>query len=194
MAGVDVRWVLPFGDRPLAVYGQFIGEDEAGGFPSRYMGQFGAEWSGYWLGRWAAHGFLEFSATSCQFYESSELFNCAYNHGIYQTGYRYRGRSIGHGADNDARVVSSGLTLADSNATEWHLLLRFGELNRGGPPDSGNTITPTPQDTLSFDVTHGRIFSFGRVEIGIGAELIDDAVSGASTEDFRGFLQWHSGY
>jgi hypothetical protein len=194
LAGVDIRWVPPFGNRPIALYGQFIGEDEAGGFPSRWMGQFGAEWSGYVMGRWSSHGFLEFSGTSCQFHESSEIFNCAYNHSIYQTGYRYRGRSIGHGADNDARVVTAGLSLTDATETEWHVLLRYGKLNRGGPPDDTNTLTPMPQDTASIDVTHSRLLSFGQIEINIGVEAIDDAATGTSTEDFRGFLQWRSTY
>jgi hypothetical protein len=194
LAGVDFRWVPPLGGRPVAVYGQFIGEDEAGGFPSRWMGQFGTEWSGYWFGRWSSHAFLEFSGTSCQFHESSEIFNCAYNHGIYQTGYRYRRRSIGHGADNDARIVSAGLSVVDADESQWHLLLRYGKLNRGGPPDDGNTLTPTPQDTASIDVTHSRLFRFGQIEIGIGVEAIDDDVTSTSTEEFRGFLQWRSAH
>ena len=48
--------------------------------------------------------------------------------------------------------------------------------------------------TASIDLTHSRLFEFGQVEIGIGVEAIDDAATGASTEDFRGFLQWRSAY
>ena len=36
MAGFDARWSLPFA--PVAVYGQMIGEDEAGFLPSKYLG------------------------------------------------------------------------------------------------------------------------------------------------------------
>jgi hypothetical protein len=194
LAGVDLRWAPTFIRAPVALYGQFIGEDEAGGFPSRWMGQFGVEWSSYWANRWSTHVFAEFAATSCQFYESSELFNCAYNHSIYQTGYRYRARSIGHGADNDARMISAGLSLVDAEETQWHLLLRYGELNRGGSPDDRNTLTPTPQDIASFDLTHARVFGFGQIEVGIGVEFIDDQATDTSHEDVRAFLQWRSAY
>ena len=151
------------------------------------------ELSGYLRDRWSYRWFAELAGTSCDVIKE-DIFNCAYNHSIYQTGYRYRDRSIGHGADNDARVVSAGLSLVDASETEWHVLLRYGKLNRGGPPDDTNTLTPAPQDTVSIDVTHGRLFLFGRVDFGIGIEVIDDAATGASSEDFRGFLQWRSAY
>ena len=48
---------------PIALYTQFIGEDEAGGFPSRFMGQFGVEWSGYLADRWSMKGFESFHYT-----------------------------------------------------------------------------------------------------------------------------------
>jgi len=53
------------------------------------------------------------------------------SHGIYQTSYRYRGRSIGHDADNDARILSIGLLLVDDRDTQWHVHVRYGELNSG---------------------------------------------------------------
>ena len=190
LAGLDVRWLPGFAGRSLALYGQFIGEDEAGGLPSRWIGQAGVEWSGFVLERWSARLFGELSATSCQFYKSTALYNCAYNHGIYQTGYRFRGRSIGHAADNDAQLVSVGLLLVDVENVQWRALARFGELNRGGPPDDRNTLTPTPEDIFSLDVSHSRIFSIGVVDVGAGYERVDDVVTGTSRSDSRFYLQW----
>ena len=63
-----------------------FGEDEAGGYPSRYLGQFGLESTGTMGERWSYRWFGEFAATSCGFWKSDEIFNCAYNHGIYETG------------------------------------------------------------------------------------------------------------
>ncbi len=190
LAGVDFRWVPRLPGRSLAVYGQFIGEDEAGGFPSRYIGQAGGEWSGYLLDRWSARLFIEFAGTSCQFHESSELFNCAYNHGIYRTGYRYRGRAIGHAADNDARLVSTGLVLADADDTEWRGLLRYGRLNRGGTPDASNTLTAIPQEIASMDIAHSRNIGIGVIEVGVGVERIDDTTSAGSATDARMYATW----
>ena len=194
LAGMDFRWTPTIRGAAMGFYGQVIGEDEAGGFPSRYIGQFGMDWSGYLYQRWSTLAYLEFSGTSCQFHESSKRYNCAYNHSIYQTGYRYRDRSIGHGVDNDAELISAGLVLADASDTQWHVLLRTGKLNDGGAPDPRNTLTATPQDLSSIDVTHSRAFKFGVVEIGAGYESIDDEVSNSSSSDARIYLQWRSSY
>lgn len=57
-SGFDARWSTRLFDVAIALYGQYIGEDE---------------------------------------------FNSVYNHSIYRTGLRYRGRVIAHGTDNDSR-------------------------------------------------------------------------------------------
>ena len=193
LAGFDARWSPRLFNLPIAAYVQFIGEDEAGGLPSRYLGQMGVDGSGYAFQRWSYRWFVEFSATSCRFYRPDEFNNCAYNNGIYLTGYRYRGRSIGHGADNDARLISAGLTLADAGDTQWVLVMRSGELNRGDLADAFNTVTTTNQDIFSLDVTHKRAFRFGRLSVGLGVESVDTP-SGSSGEDVRGFVQWQTSY
>lgn len=194
LAGFDVRWTPGFMGSAFGLYGQLIGEDEAGGFPSRHMGQVGADWSGYLFDRWSTRAFIEFAGTTCQFHESSKLYNCAYNHGIYKTGYRFRGRAIGHGADNDAELISVGLALVDAGETQWRALLRAGTLNAGGAPDSANTLTATSQDLLSMDLAHSRAYWFGVLELGVGYESIDDEVSGSSSGEGRVYLQWRSSY
>jgi len=193
LAGFDFRWALSFFDLPVAVYGQFTGEDEAGGFPSRYLAQGGVEVSGYLRNKWSYRWFAELAGTSCDFV-SDDIFNCAYNHGIYQTGYRYRGRAVGHGADNDARLISTGWLMVDEKDAQWRVLLRFGELNRGGSPDTRQSLTATPQDIASIDLSHSRVFSFGVIDIGVGYEQIDDAASGGDFNDGRAYLQWRSSY
>lgn len=190
LAGFDFRWAPRWRGSAFAIYGQFIGEDEAGGFPSRYLGLLGGEWSGYLHDRWSARVFAEFAGTACQFYESSKIFNCAYNHSIYKTGYRYRNRSIGHPADNDTELVSVGLILVDADNLQWRALLRYGELNDGGPPDSANTLTTTRQEIASVDIGHTRRLPLGELDAGVGYESIDDAASGSSTSHARFYLRW----
>ena len=193
LAGVDFRWSPRLLGHSIAIYGQFIGEDEAGGFPSRYLAQFGAEMSGYIRNRWSYRGYAEIAGTSCDFVKD-DIFNCAYNHGIYQTGYRYRTRTIGHGADNDARLISAGLILVSVDGTQWRALLRYGALNRGGTTDPNNTLTPTKQDIASIDLSYSRAFPFGVIDIGAGYEQIDDIVTGQGNNDSRFYLQWRSAY
>ncbi len=194
LAGFDLRWATRVFNRPLAIYGQLIGEDEAGGFPSHYLGQFGVELSGKLGSRWSYRWFGAFAGTSCAFHQSTEIFNCAYNHGIYQTGYRHRGRAIGHPSDNDTRMLSTGLILLDDQETQWFALVRYGALNRDGIPDSRNSLTPTRQEIASIDLTHARSVSYGRIEFGLGIERTEDDVRRETSNDGRAFLQWRSSH
>ncbi len=193
MAGIDFRWAPGFLGHSVAAYGQFIGEDEAGGFPSRYLVQVGMEGSGYVRDKWSYHWFAELAGTSCDFVKD-DIFNCGYRQSIYQSGYTFNGRIIGHGADNDARLVSAGLILVDDMEHQWRALLRFGDLNRGGGPDLRHSITPTPQDIFSLDISHSRAFSFGIIDASVGYEQIDDLASASSFSDGRFYLQWRSQY
>ena len=190
LAGVDFRWSNTWLGTPMAFYAQVIGEDEAGGLPSRPLAMAGLEFTGWsqetgWSYRW----FAEAAGTSCDFVKS-DIFNCAYNHGIYQTGYRFRGRAIGHGADNDAFIGSFGLVLVTERGNELRAIVRSGKLNRGGAPDPRNTLTPTSLDISSVDL--GYAFSIGasRVEIGVGYEQLDDPANIRDDNDVRGYLQW----
>jgi len=194
LAGLDLRWTPAAFARSIGIYGQFIGEDEAGGLPSRYIGQLGIEWSGYLFGRWSTRLFGEYAGTAAEFYQPDKFYNYAYNHSIYRTGYRFRNASIGHGADNDSELFSAGILLVDAADTQWRALLRFGELNAGGPPDDRNTLTPTPLDIASIDIAHSRAFSFGVIEIGLGYESMDDNLADASVDEGRIYLQWRSTY
>lgn len=189
LAGFDARWSPPFFGLPVAVYAQLIGEDEAGGFPSRYLGQFGVEAWGFLSNRtvsWRAYA--EYADTTCQFNESSKNFNCAYNNGSYPTGYRFRGRSIGHSSDNDAQSVAFGLVANDLQLGEWSLSIRHFRLNRGGPIDSRNTVTASPQDLTDIDIVHRRSLDFVDLEFGVGAEKLDDKIGNSEDTNLRVFV------
>lgn len=194
LAGGDFRWASPFSDLPYAVYAQLIGEDEAGGFPSEYLSLFGVEiwgtserWGGY-----RVHA--EYADTACGSTGSDPKFNCAYNHGIYQDGYRYRERSIGHSIDNDARILSLGATLVRPDGDSWNVLLRGGKLNRAGAPDERNPVARTEQLLTSIEISHTRKFSIGTVDFGVGGDRLDDEVSGDISTDLRAFVQLRYGY
>jgi hypothetical protein len=192
LAGVDIRVSNQWFGTPMALYVNGTAEDEAGGLPSSYLIQGGIEASGYIRNRWSYRWFLEGAYNACKALSSTPNFNCAYNQEIYQTGYRYYGRSVGHGAENDALIGSLGFVLVSTEATTWQFLVRAGELNRGGAPDIRNTLTPTKQDLFSGDILLGTTTRFGRFELGVGYVEIDDEVSGLKTDDTRVFLSWTS--
>ena len=191
-AGIDVRVTNRWFGTPVAFYVSGTAQDEAGGLPSVWMAQGGVEGSGFIRSRWSYRWFLEVAYNACDALKTDQRFNCAYNHSIYETGYRYYDRIIGHGAENDARIGSLGVILTNSDATTWEFLFRTGELNRGGAPDVRNTLTPAPQDIMSADIRFGMTTRVGRFEIGAGYEEIDDEASSLKTDDTRAFLTWTS--
>ncbi|CAN5356038.1 capsule assembly Wzi family protein [soil metagenome] len=189
LAGADARWTSPVGGWPYAVYAQLIGEDEAGGFPSEYLALLGVEAWGA-AGGWRAH--IEYADTACGATASDPKFNCAYNHAIYQDGYRYRERSIGHSVDNDARILSLGFTLVRPDGDAWNLLLRGGRLNRAGAPDPRNPLTPMKRTLTNVELSHTREFAFGSLDFGVGGDRLEDG--GRSSTDWRAFVQLRRGY
>jgi len=191
LAGFDLRWSNTWLGQPSAFYAQAIGEDEAGGFPSRYLGQLGIETSGYFRDRWSYRWYAELAGTSCDFIKD-DIWNCAYNHGIYETGYRYRGRAIGHGAESDSRIVSTGIVLVSTEDIQWHAVLRLGDLNRAGELDARNTLTATALELSSIDLTHSRDLGNGRLQLGIGYEQLKDPATGVDNGDTRAFVSWRS--
>ena len=153
LGGIDWRWTFNRDQRPITVYGQFIGEDESGGYPSREIGLFGVETP---LVTSHSHGrlYLEASDTSMRFLDSP-LFNGAYNHHIYQDGYRYYGQPIGAASDNDSRTFTLGgfHDFDGEHALTWKAV--YAHLNRDGGYGN-NDIAPTRIDTTLFEVEYRR--------------------------------------
>lgn len=195
IAGFDARYSRIFFSRPLTFYGQIMGEDEAGGFPSRYMGLLGVSTS-HSLESPAStlRVNVEYSDTTCQFHENSRLFNCAYNHPIYGDGYRYRGASIGHSTDNDSRQLALMMTLNTESNQHWSLAVRAGTLNRGGPTDPTNSLTSRPSDFWEMDVINTRPFYGGRLNMGVGYRSRDREDGSSNDPGLGVFARWSGEY
>ena len=195
LGGFDIRWSLPKGI-PVTAYMQWIGEDGRGGGGAigSWLRQLGLEFHGN-IGSLSHRTHIEVSDTTCQeggFGFSGSKPNCAYEHPIYSTGYRYRGRAMGHGMDGDGRSYSIGSTLVQSAGHVWNVSLRHIEINREGPNQPAHTISPTAQDLTDIQVTHERHTGIGRFKLGVGYAKLDDKLTGQSTSDTSVFLQWRS--
>lgn len=195
LAGVDVRWRLP-GEVPLAVYAQWIGEDTRRGGPEigSWLRQAGIEHWGA-VGALQHRTHLEITETSCRtgglgFSEVNP--NCGYGHSIYQTGYRYNGRSLAHGMDGDGLSYSIGSTLVQSAGQSWNVAIRHMEINRAGPPDPRHTLSETPQDVTDLHLSYSRDTDIGSFHLGVGGSRTDGALSGDTDTEFSGYLQWSS--
>ncbi len=190
LAGFDVRWTWPGGRVPLALYGQAIGEDEAGFMPSKYLGLFGAEtWGEAWGGTWRAH--VEYADTACDFLASPPEFGCAYTSLIYTDGYRFHGRPQGHAMDADGESIGFGGMLVDRAGHEWRALFRNVKLNRAGAAPL-HSLSDGPARVRDFEFVHRRAFKWGSVEAGVGyADVAANAgVEVQFEEGARGFVKW----
>jgi hypothetical protein len=196
MAGYDIRWSLPK-EIPVALYMQWTAEDgRPQGVPlGSLLRLVGAE---YWgtVGRLAHRTHVEVADTMCReggFGFGDKKPDCAYNHPLYPTGYRYNRRVMGHSIDGDGRSFSLGSTLVQEKGQTWNLTLRYMQINMmnvEGNPNRRHSLSPTPQDRADIQLTHVRSTSLGRIHIGIGYSYLDDEATGANTSDITGFVSW----
>lgn len=194
LAGIDARWTLP-NDVPVAVYGQWIGEDSRRGGPEigSWLRLAGAEHWGR-AGSWSYRMHVELADTACR--EGGLGFSdtkpdCAYNHPIYRTGYRYRGRSIGHSADGDSEVYSAGALFVDVTGNTWDLSLQRIRVNRFGN-DSDHSITASRQVVADIQLSHSRNTPAGRWSLGLGARRTSGSGRLERGSEVSAYLQWSS--
>jgi len=195
LAGFDIRWTLP-NQTPVALYMQWIAEDtRRTGFSFHlWLEQLGIEHWGQ-IGDLSHRSHFEITNTSCHkgaLGEGSQVANCAYEHSIFRTGYRYNGRSLGHSGDGDTLSYSLGSTLVQSAGHSWDFSLRYMKINRFGEPNPLHTLSPTPQELTDVQISHERHTRFGRFHAGIGYSQLDDQLSSISSSDMTGFIQWSS--
>jgi membrane-associated phospholipid phosphatase len=105
LAGYDARLRCPAGLR-CAVYGQFIGEDEAGYLPSKYLNLGGAEF-------WSADGgdrfYVEASELACRVsLSNAPIRGCAYRNYAFPYGYASDDRWLGASVGPDSRLLTFG--------------------------------------------------------------------------------------
>lgn len=194
MAGYDFRWRSPlYGDFPYALYGQFIGEDEAGNLPYKYIGLFGVEhWGSLELIPASYRVYAEFADTKAAFFSSSSSdsrFNTAYSHSRYKTGYRYRGRCLGHGLDNDSQVFTLGGSLIQEDAT-WSGFLRYGRINRD--EKGKHTLAPDGEYLMSGQLSREFPALKGMVTLGLRLEHIESMQDDDTDTEAIGFISWSS--
>ncbi len=140
LGGIDWRYSFSALEKPFAFYGQLIGEDEAGGLPTREIGMVGIE-TPFVTKYFHSRIFLEFSDTTMRFLDDG-IANSAYEHSIYQSGYRYYGTPIGAASDNDSRTLTLGgyLGLDKGRSINWRLT--SATINWDGVP-AGNLLGPS---------------------------------------------------
>ena len=153
LAGIDIRWRI-FG-APIAIYGQVVGEDEEKFLPNCLMFQYGVE--GWRKFRGATlRFFAEYADLTSYWWTGHPVErNFSYGHHIYEDGYRYRGRPMGHWADQDSQIISVGGILQRMDGIGWGSILRTGKLNEDGT--GRNSVSDnTTNDYFALDIFNAR--------------------------------------
>lgn len=169
LGGIDIRFGRPFRHGSLATYVQVIGEDEAGNLPSRPVILGGASLTLPFKQAPMTLA-IEYQDTALDSY-SDPIFNSAYNHGIYHTGYRYRGRSIGASTDNDTQRFSVGAMFQP--APRWHISTWFSSIN--GNRDGNAARNPVFQNALETNhATLSAQYTIGHHRLILGSNWWQD--------------------
>ena len=183
LGGIDLRWSLPW--LSSSIYLQTIGEDEAGGLPSRRANQLGMQFT-LNTNIYSGIAFVEFDDTRIGSYE--QHYNILYNHTIYKTGYRYRGRAIGSTWDNDSQIVSVGTIGRLTNGDSLEVRYSHGKINRDSldrQTSSQHSISPNGGQLRTLSARWRRTLAWGELEF--SGRYTDDPVDqfGRQAKKFR---------
>ncbi len=193
LAGFDVRWHSTVAGLPYAIYAQMIGEDQQGGVPFKYLGEFGLNIAKGFANGSLLNANLEYDNTACSFTRPDPIYYCAYHHYIFnRDGYRYRGNVIGSMWQGDAEVWSLALRWVPSQHTEWRAHLRHGRLNRSNEfVDVYNIPAPTRRDLDGGDVEFlAAVSRSDDIRVGAGLDRFKDPTVHTSTTTPRLYLTW----
>ena len=166
LAGLDIRW-RPW-EAPFAIYGQVVGEDEDKFLPNCLIFQYGVEaWKDFSTG--TGRLFFEYAdLTSTWWTDDDRRYNITYNHHIYNDGYRYKGRPVGHWSDSDSKILSLGGLFQHNSGIGWGGVFRSGHLNED---NSGNNSVSNraSSDYVSIEVFNNR--SYPRLDLEVQTSL-----------------------
>jgi hypothetical protein len=165
LAGYDLRYNFVrhqgFG---AALYAQLIGEDEAGYLPSKFLSQAGLEFSVALSSGNSLNMFVEHTNTIAGSIGGKQ-FNTAYDHSVYTTGYRYRGRSMGATYDNDAKVYAGGISYQfGHSAQKFSSVISRIELNTDASA-GGNAVSSDVLDLYAINLSYQQLVFNGKLNV-----------------------------
>ncbi len=161
-AGGDIKITLPLKWQPVQLYGSAAGEDEAGGLPSKW-----AYLIGLYLPRMVSLERVGFRVEYANNHIDGHPYTW-YNHWIYHTGYRYRGRVMGHHMGTDSKDLFIGLSylVPENDALislyydrEDYNLSRITGVRSGKRQEGVVLVSLKPTGTFTLDAS----FRYGRL-------------------------------
>ncbi|PCI21561.1 MAG: hypothetical protein COB62_03085 [Piscirickettsiaceae bacterium] len=153
LASIDLSYSFNVGQNTsLKIYGEGTAEDQSVIIPFQYAKLLGASIYGPYGDDGAQWRLTtEFSDTVSR---HAWLFgkrknNTIYEHFIYITGYRYKGRSLGHSLDNDSKLISVVAQYQDSNNWQYSAKYHNAKINVDG---TGNNTVSIPNKNINIFV------------------------------------------
>ncbi|MBE0473964.1 capsule assembly Wzi family protein, partial [Rhodoferax sp.] len=161
------------------VYGQMMGEDEAGAFPAKKAWLFGLDATSRFFEsnqQW----FIEYSDTLANGMFGDGIANVSYEHSNWTTGNRYLGRNQASTFEGDSRNLTLGLFNFFPNGHNLGLSVAYAELNVNNAPVRATITDPDityyipaeKTDILFFNISYGMQFGSGWLNLGL--QLQDD--------------------
>ncbi|WP_223669283.1 capsule assembly Wzi family protein [Kangiella shandongensis] len=168
LAGIDFKYHLPFDSLNSSLYGQLIGEDEAGYAPSRKVYQLGMDTDLY-FDDFSTTLFLEYADTENEFRP-----DLTYNNHIYQTGYRTEGVNVASTYDNDTQSLTLGSITHFRNGHSLNISLSKVDMNSDGG-DGDHSISTEAVDFTRVKIKYRVPSKYGQFDFELkgNSELID---------------------
>ncbi len=171
IAGFDARLNLQsLTSVPFSLYGQYVGEDEAGGLPSKKMYLAGLDYSSSFKNM-PYQLYTEWADTRT----NGEVRGISYNHSTYTDGYYQHGFPLGHAMGGDGQMYSVGgdIRIDPMNRLNGRLLLV--KVNQSGR--SSNKAFPEKDEIKAIDLTWSHYLR-PDIPLKINAWLSDSDVRG----------------
>lgn len=133
LGGFDARVNLaPLVNIPVSVYGQYIGEDEAGGLPAKNMYLAGADFASSLnttnMGSMPYQLYTEWTDTRT----SGEVRDISYTHSNYTDGYYQHGYPLGYALGGDTESIAVGGKLWVDNQNFINAKVQHAKVNQSG--------------------------------------------------------------
>jgi len=146
LGGFDAKLQLaPLINVPASVYGQYVGEDEAGGLPAKNMYLAGADYASSAYGK-PYQLYAEYTDTRT----SGEVRGISYDHGTYTDGYYQQGFPLGYALGGDAESVAVGGRLWFDERNFIHVKLQHAKVNQAD--EAINQAYPATDKLTAIDV------------------------------------------
>jgi hypothetical protein len=152
IAGFDGRLNLqPLIQVPISLYGQYAGEDEAGGLPSKKMYLAGLDYSSA-VKAMPYQLYAEWADTRT----NGEARGISYHHSVYTDGYYQHGYPLGHAMGGDGQMVSVGgnIRIDPMNRVNGRVLFaKFSDAENRPDARKINMAFPMADEIKALDLT-----------------------------------------